>query len=375
MPDATRDATESAGGPTGAIASVGAPGPTGAADPTPGIRHPFTAPAFGETVEVAEGVLWLRLPLPMALDHVNAYLLDDGDGWTVVDTGFDTASTRDIWAAVLAGPMSGRPVNRVVATHHHPDHIGLAGWFQGQGASLATTRTAWLTARMLVLDVEPLPTPEAVAFWQGAGMPADMLRRRAAKRPFNFADVVAALPPGYTRLADGDSLRAGGRTWDVRTGGGHAPEHATLWARDDGLVLGGDQLLPSISPNLGVSPIEPLADPIAEWLDACARLAVFARPDQLVLPGHKTPYRGLPLRLRQLAENHHGALARLEAWLAEPRSAADCFAPLFKREIGEATYGLALAEAMAHCLHLWHAGRTTRTRRDDGAWLWQARKD
>ncbi|WP_102109163.1 MBL fold metallo-hydrolase [Oceaniglobus roseus] len=327
-------------------------------------------PAAGETVEVAEGVLWARLPLPMKLDHVNVYVLDDGDGWCVVDTGFGTRKTRAIWETLLAGPLAGKPVSRVLVTHHHPDHIGLAGWFQAQGAELIATRTAWLMARMLVLDEQPLPPPETRAFWKSAGMDPAVLAQRMAERPFNFADVVAPLPLGFTRILEGSVLRLGGRDWDVRIGNGHAPEHATLWAREGDLVLGGDQLLATISPNLGVYATEPLADPVADWLEACERLSSFATEERLVLPGHKLPFTGLPLRMRQLIGNHHGALARLEAFLAVPATAADCFGVLFRRQIGSAEYGLALVEAMAHCLHLWHAGRVTRDLRADGAWVW-----
>src|SRR5690606_26775040 len=188
---------------------------TGAAED--GIRYPFAEPpAPGGAIEVAEGVLWLRLPLPMALDHVNVFALDDGDGWTLVDTGLDTRKARAIWEAVLAGPLAGRPVRRVVVTHYHPDHVGLAGWFQARGAELVTTRTSWLFARMLTLDEHPLPAAETVDFWRRAGMTSDLLTRRAAERPFNFCDVVAPMPLGYTRIAEGSRLRAGGRDWIVR---------------------------------------------------------------------------------------------------------------------------------------------------------------
>ena len=330
-------------------------------------------PEPGAAREVAPGVLWLRMPLPMRLDHVNVYALDDGDGWSLVDTGFDTRKTRALWEAALAGPLGGRPVNRVIVTHHHPDHIGLAGWFRAAyGAETWTTRTAWLMARMLQLDVQERPSPETEAFWRAAGMAPDVLAQRIETRPFNTADIVTPLPLGYRRIAEGDTLTMGGRDWDVRIGHGHAPEHATFWSRDGELVLGGDQLLPSISPNLGVYATEPEADPVGEWIESCARLAPFATEAQLVLPGHKLPFRGLPLRLRQLEDNHHGALARLEAHLSEPRAAGECFPPLYLREIGAGEYGLALVEAMGHCLHLWHLGRAERTVRGDGAWLWRA---
>ncbi len=332
-----------------------------------------TPPPPGEALEVADGILWLRLPLPMALDHVNVYALDDGDGWTIVDTGFDSRKMRAAWDALLAVPLGAKPVTRVVVTHHHPDHVGLAGWFQEQGAELWTTRTAWLFARMLTLDVQDRPTAETLSFWRSAGMDDAIFRQRLDERPFNFADVVAPMPLGFRRIAEGDAMRMGGRDWIVHTGAGHAPEHATFWSRDGALVLGGDQLLPSISPNLGVYATEPLADPVADWLASCEHLAGFATPDRLVLPGHKLPYRGLPLRLAQLVENHHGALARLESHLARPRTAGECFPPLFKRPIGPGEYGLALVEAMAHCLHLWHSGRAERHIGADGAWRFQTR--
>ncbi len=337
------------------------------------IRYPFeTPPAEGEAVEVAEGILWMRLPLPMKLDHVNVYALDDGAGWTVVDTGFDTRRARAIWDRLLSGPLHGRPVTRVIATHHHPDHIGLAGWFQERGAELLTTRTAWLLARMLVLDVEEVPKPETLAFWRAAGMDPAIYAKRLTERPFNFADIVSPLPLGYTRLQDGNGLRLAGRDWRVRIGHGHAPEHATLWCEDEPLILGGDQLLPSISANLGVYATEPGADPVGEWIASCAGFRPFARQDQLVLPGHKLPFTGLPLRLAQMAENHEGALSRLMDHLQLERTAADCFAPLFKREIGEGEYGLALVEAVAHLNHLLARGHVRRQRRDDVAWLWRA---
>jgi glyoxylase-like metal-dependent hydrolase (beta-lactamase superfamily II) len=340
---------------------------------TEGLRYPWdTPPPEGEAIEVAEGVLWMRLPLPMKLDHVNVYALDDGDSWTIVDTGFNSKRGRAIWEGLLGGPLGGKPVARVVVTHHHPDHIGMAGWLQSErGAELVTTRTAWLMARMLTLDVQEVPSEEALAFYRSAGMDNPIYEKRKAERPFNFADVVAPLPLGYSRIRQGDTIRMGARAWDVHIGNGHAPEHATFWSRDDNLVLAGDQILSSISPNIGVYPTEPMADPIAEWLEACERMASLARPKHLVLGGHKLPFTGLPLRMRQLIDNHHGALARLLAYLDTPKSAAECFAPLFKREIGEAEYGLALVESVAHLSHLYQSGRATRVRRADCSWAYQ----
>ncbi len=341
---------------------------------TAGIRYPFEEPpAAGEVITVAPGILWARLPLPMQLDHVNVYALDDGDGWTVIDTGFNTSKARALWQGLMAGPLGGRPIKRVVATHHHPDHIGLAGWLQTEhGAELVTTRTAWLFARMLVLDRHTSPVPETVAYWRASGMSAERIAKLMREKPFNFADVVAPMPLGFTRIAEGDTIMMGGRNWLVRTGNGHAPEHATFWSLDDDLVIGGDQLLPGISANLGVYATEPEADPVAEWLESCRAFEAFAEERHLVLPGHKTPFTGLPLRLRQMVENHIGALDRLQVHLATPKRAAECFMPLFKREIDGSAYGMALVEAVAHLNHLLQQNRVRRWRDEHGAWVWQS---
>lgn len=337
------------------------------------LRYPHeTPPTEGEAIRIADGVLWMRLPLPMKLDHVNVYALDDGDSWTVVDTGFNTKRTRAIWGKLLTGPMAGKPVARVIITHHHPDHVGLAGWFQKEhGAELIATRTSWLFARMLTLDDQALPTDETLSHWKAAGMDAAIYKKRTQERPFNFSDIVYPMPLGFKRIKEGDTITIGGRTWDIHIGNGHAPEHATFWSRDCELVLSGDQIISSISSNLGVYATEPEADPVGDWLEACERLSQYAREDHLVLGGHKLPFTGLPTRMRQLIDNHHGALDRLTAFLDTPKTAGDCFPPLFKRSIGEGEYGLALVEALAHLNHLYQLGAITRVKRDDGAWLWQ----
>ncbi|MDG1471034.1 MAG: MBL fold metallo-hydrolase [Ascidiaceihabitans sp.] len=341
-----------------------------------GLRYPHeTPPEFGEGTELAPGVLWFRLPLPMKLDHVNIYAFDEGDSWTVIDTGFSSKKAKAIWREMMDGPLGGKPISRVIVTHHHPDHIGLAGWLQSEfGAELVTTRTAWLMARMLTLDVHAVPNAETLAFYKLCGMDAEIYAKRAVERPFNFGDIVDPLPLGYTRIQQGDTIKIGGRTWDIHMGNGHAPEHATFWSRDDNLVISGDQIISSISPNVGVYATEPMADPIGEWLEACERLEPLARTDQLVLGGHKLPFMGLPTRMRQLIDNHHGALKRLLAYIDTPKSASECFSPLFKRSIGEGEYGLALVEAVAHLSHLYQDGLATRELRSDGAWVYQ-RKD
>jgi glyoxylase-like metal-dependent hydrolase (beta-lactamase superfamily II) len=307
------------------------------------------------------------------LDHVNAHALDDGASWTIVDTGLSSKRGKAIWQALLSGPLGGKPVGRLIVTHHHPDHLGLAGWFQAQGAELVITRTAWLYARMLTLDEQATRSPESTLFLTRAGMGAEALAQKAAERPFNFCDVVDPMPLGFSRLEEGTILHAAGRRWQVRLGQGHAPDHATLWSLDDHLVLGGDQFLATITPNIGVYATEPDADPLSEWLTSCRRFQPLARPDQLILPGHKLPFTGLPLRLTQKIASHEAALARLLDHLSSPTRAVDCFSALYRRSLGPEDFGLALAETLAHlnCLH--RQGQITRTLLSDGAWGWLRR--
>jgi len=337
------------------------------------VRFPFAEPPeAGAAVEIAASVLWTRLPLPLRPDHVNVYALDDGEGWTIVDTGIDTGKTRAIWAALLSGPLGGRPVRRVIVTHHHPDHVGLAGWFQtAHGAELWIPRTSWLLARMMRLDVQPRPTPQTLEYWLGAGMDPAILAERAESRPLNYADSVAEMPLGFRRIAQGDVLVAGGRRWRVEIGHGHAPEQATLWGEDHDLVLAGDQILARITPNLGVYATEPGADTVGDWLASCRRLAKIAKDAHLVLPGHGLPFTGLPDRFRRLIAHQDEALERLRAALVRPRSATECFDALYRRRIGPGEYGLALVEAVGHLNHLLLRGEVTRARSGDGVWMWR----
>ena len=307
----------------------------------------------------------------MALDHVNVYVIDEDDSWTIIDTGFWSKKTQSIWSDIKEKWFSDKPIGKVIVTHHHPDHVGLAGWFQTEfKADLWMSRTAWLMARMLRLDYQKLPTEETINFWRRAGMDDLILNERATGKPFNFGDSVHEMPLGFRRIIDGEKIILGNRSWIVRVGNGHAPEHLTLWCEDEPIVIAGDQIISSISPNLGVYATEPDADPVQEWLTSCEAFLPFSNDKQLVLPGHKLPFYGLPHRLKQLIENHHSALKRLVAFLKEPQTAVDCFPVLFNRKISDNEYGLALVEAVAHLNHLYRKKIVKRELNSKGAYVY-----
>lgn len=338
-----------------------------------GLNYPCGAPPGpGEAAPVAEGVLWLRLPLPMSLDHINLWALDDGDGWTVVDTGLNYPAAIEAWEALFAGPLAGRPVTRVLCTHMHPDHIGLAGWLCRRfDAPLWMSRLEYVTARMLLADTGRPAPEEGVQFYRAAGWDEVQIENYRARFGM-FGKAVAPMPESYRRIAAGDRIEIGGQIWWVVGGHGHSPEHAALLREADGVFISGDQVLPRISSNVSIWPTEPEADPLGDWLESLAHLKREVPADVLVLPSHGEPFHGLHTRLDALDRGHHTALRRLERTLAEPKRAIDVFSSLFARPVGDGLLGMATGESLAHLNHLLGQGRATKTRDADGVDWWVA---
>lgn len=328
-----------------------------------GLFYPFGrwTPEPGKLHAVAEGVFWLRMPLPFSLNHINLWVLDDGDGWAIVDTGLNGSSCKDLWRALFAGPMSGRPVTRVIVTHYHPDHIGLAGWLTHKwGVPLEIARGEFMLARVLTLDTADGPPRAAVDFYARTGWPDDAVARLEGQAWGRFGLAVSRLPIGYKRIADGDRLSIGGRLWRVVSGSGHSPEHSCLVCDELGVIISGDQLLPRISSNVSVYPSEPHANPLGEWFASLDKLEALGS-DLLVLPAHNEPFERLPVRTEQLRADHLHKLDALETLLAEaPRTAYECFGVLFGRVIKPDEIMMATGEALAHLHWLEREGRVLR---------------
>jgi glyoxylase-like metal-dependent hydrolase (beta-lactamase superfamily II) len=325
-------------------------------------------PEAGEIIPLAEGIGWARLPVPGSLKHVNIWVLEDEGGVALIDTGLDIPPCREGWEALLSGPLAGRTVTRLICTHYHPDHIGLAGWLTERfGVALWMTREEWLFARMLTADVRDAPPREAFAYWRAAGWSEERIAAEAGKGWGRFSAMVSPVPVSFRRLADGDTLRIGARAWKVVTGNGHSPEHACLLDDRGGVLIAGDQVLPRITSNISLSLSEPEGDPLGDWLSSIAKLR--GLPDTLfVLPSHGDPFTGLHARLDALDHGHRDRLDALHALLAEPRRAVDCFRTLFARKIEDTMLGLATGEAMAHLRRLEVEGRAVREVRDGAHW-------
>jgi glyoxylase-like metal-dependent hydrolase (beta-lactamase superfamily II) len=332
-----------------------------------GLHYPFGrwVPEPGTLFEVAPGIHWLRMPLPFGLDHINLWALDAGDSWALVDTGVNMPRTRGYWEALFAGPLAGKPVTRIIVTHYHPDHLGLAGWLCARwNVPLEIARTEYLLARTLTLDIRDAPPPEAVDFSIRAGWPEDAVEGLRTKPWGSFSKIVSPLPAGFKRIRDRQVLDIGARRWTIVTGRGHSPEHACLVA-DDGVMIAGDQVLPRITSNVSVYPTEPYADPLADWLESIETLR-HVDPAILVLPAHNEPFTGLHTRLDQLRDDHYAKLDKLLAFCAIPRTAFESFATLFRKPIGESDYGIATGEAVAHLHWLEERGKIRRLVDDSG---------
>lgn len=335
------------------------------------LTYPFAAaPEPGQALEVAPGVRWLRMRLPMpALNHINVWALEDGAGWTLVDTGMDLPDTVAGWQSALSGPLGARPVVRVICTHMHPDHIGMAGWLTRQHeCRLWTTRLEYVTCRMLVADTGREAPVDGVRFYRAAGWDDAALEHYRA-RFGGFGKAVYALPDSYRRVVDGEELPIGGHSWRGVVGRGHSPEHLCLYCPALRVLISGDQVLPRITSNVSVFPTEPDADPLSEWLTSLASIRERVSDDVLVLPSHNEPFRGLHARLDALIEGHEERLARLAAELAAPRRAVDVFALLFRRRVGVEMLSMATGESVAHLNCLMARGLVVRERDAAGvAW-------
>ena len=326
--------------------------------------YPFaTPPAAGDTFEVSPGVHWLRMPLPFALNHINLWLLEDEGGWTIIDTGFALDTVKECWRTILdrlpASARGGR-ILRIVVTHFHPDHIGLAAWLQQRtGAPVFMTLGEYLTAHAVWHEVGGHGNPPMLRQFRAHGL--DVERCAALeRRSGTYKRGVPSLPEHYHRLFPGDELSIGGHRWQVRIGFGHSPEHAALYSPDLGVLISGDMLLPTISTNISVFAVTPHADSLTDYLQSIDRYREMP-PATLVLPSHGLPFYGIACRVDALHAHHEERLLLLEEHCAEPRSAADLLATLFPRELDTHQTMFAMGEAIAHLNRLEQAGRLQRS--------------
>lgn len=332
------------------------------------LLHPYpTPPAFGETIEVAPGLLWGRLPLPYRLDHVNVYFIEDGEGWAVVDAGIGTQATKDAWEKLLSGPIKGRPLTRLIVTHMHPDHVGAAGWLiERFGLPLDMTETEYLQALVLTTNPESLGQDFYRRFYVDNGLGPEATEA-VMTRGHEYMRKMTGLPPSFRRVIAGDRLIIGGRSFDVLTGGGHASEQMMLFCAADNIFLAADQVLPRISPNVSVYPRDPFGDPLGIFLRSLRSIKATIPEDALVLPGHDLPFTGLHGRLDVMIDHHEERCQEIiEGCRAAPLSASELVPIVFHRPLDAHQTGFAFSEILAHLNYLVRRGRMKPIEGEDG---------
>lgn len=351
------------------------------------ISYPWgdTTPATGESLNLRRGLHWVRMPMPFALNHINLWVLDDGEEadtgdacatacWTVVDAGVATEAIRSAWRTLFDGPLAGRPLGRMLVTHMHPDHVGNAQWLIDQFSAPAAPARLWMSAadhfaaQLACQSTTGFGGERAAAFFMSHGLrqPDDVAKIRA--RTGYFSSLVPEVPHAYRRLMDGMALRIGDRDWQCMAGHGHSPEHIALFNERDGLLISGDMLLPKISTNVSVLDLEPESDALGLFLASLDRMRVLP-DDTLALPSHGLPFTGIHTRIQQLHDHHAERLDEvLAACALKPSSAAEMLPVLFKRQLDLHQTTFAMGESVAHLNHLWHQGALKREMDAEGVW-------
>ena len=319
------------------------------------LAYPFPdIPAPGTVHQVADGVFWLRMNLPFALDHINLWLVRDGENWTAIDTGLSNDETRTNWDGVLASQdISPGTLNRVIVTHYHPDHIGNAGWLTGRfNIPMWASESEYLSAHTNYTGLAGNSSAAVASLFREHGLGAEGIGAIEG-RGNGYRKIISEPPSRYVRLLDDDEVTIGDHAWRVIAGYGHSPEHAALYCESLGVLISGDMLLPKISTNVSVWPFEPLGDPLKLFLRSIDRFLDLPE-DTLVLPSHGLPFTGAHLRVAMLHKHHADRLADVKAACVKPSTAAELLPVLFRRKLDSHQLFFAMGESIAHLHYLWY---------------------
>ena len=336
------------------------------------LQYPLpTPPELGEAQEIAPGVFWLRLPLPFVLNHVNVWLLADGDGWTLVDTGLKSSKIEALWRQIMSDHFGGKPLKRIIGTHFHPDHIGLAGWFEEHWqVPLWMTRLDWSMGRMLQLDSrQNLPQP-VIDHFDRIGLSQAQVAEMEAMGYANFGNRISPIPMTFRRISHGEEITIGNHIWRVVVGRGHTPEQACLYCDELGLLISGDQILPRITPMIGVYPSEPDANPLLEFLHSLDRFKGLPA-NTLVLPSHDNPFVGVGPRIDTIRQHHRDRLDDIYGACIEPKTLRQTVPYMFDREFTDGEIFMAVAEGLAHANYLIDEVQLDREMGADGAYRYR----
>ncbi|WP_425404537.1 MBL fold metallo-hydrolase [Hwanghaeella sp.] len=338
-------------------------------------------PGRGEVVEVAPGVHWIRMPLPMALDHINLWLLEDEDPadrsptWTIVDTGMASNLTKDLWTQIFNGPAASRRPMQLICTHYHPDHFGLAGWLaETYDLAVRMTDQEWTTGTLLWrVPAEEFATSQD-RFLARHCVPRE-IRDFHLGRGNAYDKGVGRPPESFLPMEEGEILSIGGRGWRVITVGGHTPAQAVLYCEQLNVLISGDQILPQISPIVSVWWYRSGISPLPDFLNSISKCRSLPQ-DALVLPSHRQPFRSLHRRIDELLDHHRDRLQELRDGLRDTGTLTTLQAKqiLFPRIEEPANFVFAIGETVAHLEHLVRTGELTVETQSDKTLLYRQKR-
>ncbi len=316
-------------------------------------------PEAGALVEVAGGVHWVRLPLPMELDHINVWLIEHQGGFILIDTGLATEAAREVWSLLEQRVLASRPLRLIVITHLHPDHAGLAAWLQGRhGVPVWTSCETERQMRKLLEPATPEHLAERRAFFRSHGLAEpDSLGPSLTGERYRIH--VSGVPEIAHHPEDSDEVTWDLRVWRWLATGGHAAGHLCLHEPARRILITGDQILPTISPNVSANASSIDHNPLESFLRSLERLAALD-PQTLVLPSHGRPFVGLTARALELRDHHRKHLDRLLEACREPCTATESLRVLYRRKLTGFHHYLALGEAIAHLEYLARGGLLAR---------------
>ena len=329
------------------------------------LRYPFQQPpGKGEAVTITSDLKWLRSPLPLSLNHINCYLLrDEGPqgepGWCILDTGMNGEAAKQQWLDVIESQLDGEPITRVIVTHHHPDHVGLAGWLcDNYQVPLYATETEYFYTSAFNAEQRAQPYWEVKRYFDQTGISETDRQALLANQDYNH--LVSGVPGAFHRIKDGDHIQIGRHSWEAITTRGHAPEHLCLYCREQDILISGDQVLPEITSNVSVTPTQPQANPLQDWMQAHAIMAARVPDSVLILPAHQLPFYGLHERLNAVVDHHNERLDALLALMQHPKTAQQLTRELFDKSLDSFQNFLAVGEVVAHLYYLMEQGRAKR---------------